>query len=177
MGLRCQGRPRAPSGPARVRQIRQCSACLRNPISGRALAARARARARAPARQGQCCVFFILRLCLIQRKWAPRARASLRAGVGRPAGATASRSRPRALWARPGRAVSLRFCLFAQSHRGARLGNARARDRRDRSEAGFDEHERLLYCAQRSSIITAFISARTNLSPFTKGCRERDASM
>jgi hypothetical protein len=25
--------------------------------------------------------------------------------------------------------------------------------------------------------ITAFISVRTNLSPFTKGCRERDASM
>ena len=27
------------------------------------------------------------------------------------------------------------------------------------------------------SIITAFTSRRTNLSPFTKGCRERDASM
>ena len=26
-------------------------------------------------------------------------------------------------------------------------------------------------------VITAFISVRTNLSPFTKGCRERDASM
>ncbi len=31
--------------------------------------------------------------------------------------------------------------------------------------------------AMKLACITAFISARTNLSPFTKGCRERDASM
>ena len=34
-----------------------------------------------------------------------------------------------------------------------------------------------LWCDQWQSCITAFPSQRTNLSPFTKGCRERDASM
>ena len=34
-----------------------------------------------------------------------------------------------------------------------------------------------LFRGIRISAITAFTSLRTNLSPFTKGCRERDASM